>query len=309
MRSSMFEYMNIFVQVVEQGGFARAADVLHLHRPAVTKAIQHLEDDLGAKLLNRTTRKVSLTEEGDAFYQRTKILLSDVDDIMASFSPTRPPRGKLRVNAPLSLAHSVLVPALKDFQSRYPDIEMVLTSTDRRIDMLAEGIDCMIRIGELQDSSLISRRLGEVKMVTCASPDYLQQHGVPQTPEDLSRHQALNFFSERHREALEWTFVNRGKTESFTPAGRISVDNSDILLTGCLSGLGIIRGVHAVLAPYLQSGQLVEVLADYTGESKPVSVLYPDRRHLAPRVRVFIDWLCELFSQQKPRLQGLLQNK
>lgn len=149
MRSSMFEYMTIFIQVVEQGGFARAADVLHLHRPAVTKAIQQLEDELGAKLLNRTTRKVTLTDEGDAFYQRTKILLGDVDDIMASFSPTRPPRGKLRVNAPLSLAHSVLVPALKDFQSRYPDIEMVLTSTDRKIDMLAEGIDCMIRIGEL----------------------------------------------------------------------------------------------------------------------------------------------------------------
>ncbi|EPV1416307.1 LysR family transcriptional regulator [Citrobacter freundii] len=306
MRSSMFEYMNIFVQVVEQGGFARAADVLHLHRPAVTKAIQHLEDDLGTKLLNRTTRKVSLTEEGDAFYQRTKILLSDVDDIMASLSPTRPPRGKLRVNAPLSLAHSVLVPALNDFQSRYPDIEIVLTSTDRRIDLLAEGIDCMIRIGELQDSSLISRRLGEVKMVTCASPDYLQQHGVPQTPEDLSRHQAINFFSERHREALEWSFVREGETVSFIPTGHICVDNSDILLTGCLSGLGIIHGVHAVLAPWIQSGQLVEVLADYAGESKPVSVLYPDRRHLAPRVRVFIDWLYALFTEQKSRLQGLL---
>lgn len=309
MRSSMFEYMSIFVQVVEQGGFARAADVLNLHRPAVTKAIQHLEEDLGVKLLNRTTRKVSLTDEGDAFYQRTKMLLGDVDDIMASFSPTRPPRGKLRINAPLSLAHAILVPALNDFQSRYPDIEIVLTSTDRRIDLLGEGIDCMIRIGELQDSSLISRRLGEVKMVTCASPDYLQKQGVPQTPEDLTRHQALNFFSERHREALKWSFISEGESMSIMPAGRISVDNSDILLTGCLSGLGIIRGVHAVLAPYIQSGQLVEVLSDYAGETKPVSVLYPDRRYLAPRVRVFIDWLCELFAQQKPRLQGLLQSE
>ncbi|WP_219351534.1 LysR family transcriptional regulator [Citrobacter sp. Colony219] len=228
MRSSMFEYMSIFVQVVEQGGFAKAAEVLHLHRPAVTKAIQHLEDDLGTKLLNRTTRKVTLTEEGDAFYQRTKVLLGDVDDIMASFSPTRPPRGKLRINAPLSLAHSIIVPALSNFQSRYPDIEIVLTSTDRKIDLLAEGIDCMIRIGELQDSSLISRRLGEVKMVTCASADYLAIRGIPQTPDDLAQHQALNFFSERH---------------------------------------------------------------------------------LAPRVRVFIDWLSALFNEQKPRLQGLLQSE
>ncbi|HEE0081172.1 TPA: LysR family transcriptional regulator [Citrobacter youngae] len=309
MRSSMFEYMSIFVQVVEQGGFAKAADVLHLHRPAVTKAIQHLEDDLGTKLLNRTTRKVTLTEEGDAFYQRTKVLLGDVDDIMASFSPTRPPRGKLRINAPLSLAHSIIVPALSDFQSRYPDIEIVLTSTDRKIDLLAEGIDCMIRIGELQDSSLISRRLGEVKMVTCASADYLAIRSIPQTPDDLAQHQALNFFSERHRDALEWSFINEGKTVSIIPASRMSVDNSDILLTGCLSGLGIIHGVHAVLAPYLESGQLVEVLGDYAGEAKPVSVLYPDRRHLAPRVRVFIDWLSALFNEQKPRLQGLLQSE
>lgn len=307
MRSSMFEYMSIFVQVVEQGGFAKAADVLHLHRPAVTKAIQHLEDDLGTKLLNRTTRKVTLTEEGDAFYRRTKALLGDVDDIMASFSPTRPPRGKLRINAPLSLAHSIIVPALSDFQSRYPDVEIVLTSTDRKIDLLAEGIDCMIRIGELQDSSLISRRLGEVKMVTCASADYLATRGIPQTPDDLAQHQALNFFSERHRDALEWSFINDGKTVSIVPASRMSVNNSDILLTGCLSGLGIIHGVHAVLAPYLQSGQLIEVLRDYAGDAKPVSVLYPDRRYLAPRVRVFIDWLSQLFVQQKTRLQGLLQ--
>lgn len=173
MRPSMFEYMNIFVQVVEQGGFARVADVLYLHRLAVTKAIQYLEDDLGAKLFSRMIRKVSLIEEGDAFYQRTKVLLSGVDDIMTSFSPACPPHEKLRVSAPLSLARFVLVPALKDSQSRYPDIKMVLTSTDRGIDMLAEGIDCMVRTGELQDSTSISRWLSKVKMVTCASPDYL----------------------------------------------------------------------------------------------------------------------------------------
>lgn len=286
MRSSMFEYMNIFVQVVEQGGFARAADVLHLHRPAVTKAIQHLEDDLGAKLLNRTTRKVSLTEEGDAFTNAQK---SCSVTLMTSWLLSHPPalRAENLGECPLSLAHSVLVPALNDFQSRYPDIEIVLTSTDRRIDLLAEGIDCMIRIGELQDSSLISRRLGEVKMVTCASPDYLQKHGVPQTPEDLSRHQAINFFSERHREALEWSFVREGETVSFIPTGHISVDNSDILLTGCLSGLGIIHGVHAVLAPWIQSGQLVEVLADYAGNQNPFPCSTRTGAILPPRSGVY----------------------
>lgn len=163
----------------------------------------------------------------------------------------------------------------------------------------------MIRIGELQDSSLISRRLGEVKMVTCASPDYLQKHGVPQTPEDLSRHQAINFFSERHREALEWSFVREGETVSFIPTGHISVDNSDILLTGCLSGLGIIHGVHAVLAPdpvgpaRRGAGRLCRGI-------KTRFRALPGQAPSCPRVRVFIDWLCALFTEQKSRLQGLL---
>jgi len=306
MRARMFELMTIFVEVAEQGSFARAADVLHLHRPAVTKALQQLEDELGSKLLHRTTRKISLTSEGEVFLQRAKSLLLEVDDVLASFSPTRPPRGRLRVDTPLSLAHAVLIPALASFQEKYPDIELELTSSDHRVDMVAEGIDCVIRMGELQDSTLISRRLGDARLVTCAAPAYLEKYGVPETPDDLPAHKAVMFFSGHSRAVMDWRFVKDGEAVVFRPARTMLVDNSDILLSCGLSGLGMLQGIHAVLAPHLQAGRLVEVLADYTTVTKPISVLYPDRRYLAPKVRVFIDWLTELFAGKSAQLNGLL---
>ncbi len=296
MRASMYEQMSIFVEVAERGSFARAADVLHLHRPAVTKAIQQLEEELGTRLLHRTTRKVSLTSEGELFFQRAKALLHEMDDVMASFSPTRPPRGRLRVDTPLSLAHAVLIPALRDFQARYPDIELELTSSDHRVDMVAEGIDCVIRLGELQDSTLVSRRLGDARLVTCATPEYLAHYGVPGTPEDLARHQTVMFFSGHNRVVMKWRFIKQGTPVTVHPARHMLVDNTDIMLACGLSGLGIIQGIHAVMAPHLAAGRLVEVLSEYTTASKPVSVLFPDRRYLTPKVRVFIDWLGELFA-------------
>ncbi|WP_368541896.1 LysR family transcriptional regulator [Enterobacter soli] len=306
MSARMFELMNIFVEVAEQGSFARAADVLHLHRPAVTKAIQQLEDDLGTRLMHRTTRRISLTSEGEAFLQRAKMLLNDVDDVMASFSSTRPPRGRLRVDTPLSLAHAILIPALSAFQARYPDIEIELTSSDHRVDMVAEGIDCVIRMGELQDSSLVSRRLGEARLVTCAAPAYLDRCGEPKTPDDLAGHNAVMFFAGHSRTVMDWRFTQNGEARILRPARTMLVDNSDILLSCGLAGLGILQGIHAVLAPHLQAGRLVEVLGEYTTAAKPVSVLYPDRRYLAPKVRVFVDWLSELFAANGDRLQGLL---
>ncbi|HBT52879.1 MAG TPA: LysR family transcriptional regulator, partial [Erwinia persicina] len=204
MHPTMLDSMKVFVQVVELRSFTKAADALQLHRPAVTRAIQQIEADLGVKLLHRTTRSLSLTAEGEAFYQRARLLLLEVSDLMASFSPTQPPRGRLRIDAPLALTHGILVPALADFQSLYPDIEMVLTASDRKADLVAEGIDCAIRLGELDDSSFISRRLGRVRMATCAAPSYLEKYGTPLTPDDLIHHKAVNFFSEHSREVMAW---------------------------------------------------------------------------------------------------------
>ncbi|MEG3127044.1 LysR family transcriptional regulator [Pantoea cypripedii] len=297
MRANMFEYMDIFIQVVEQGSFTKAADVLQLHRPAVSKAIQQLEDELGAKLIHRTTRKLSVTAEGDAFYQRARQLMAEVGDMMASFSPTLPPRGRLLLDVPLSLAHCLLIPNLAAFRTLYPEIEVVLLSSDKKTDLIAEGVDCLVRIGHLADSSFISRRLGDIRMVTCAAPAYIEKHGIPATPDDLQNHQAVNFFSEHSREVMDWKFYMDGVMISRRAGSSVLVDNSDILLSCGLAGLGIIQATRNALAPHIQAGRLVEVLTDYPPVAKPVSVLYPDRRYLAPKVRVFIDWFSEVFSQ------------
>ncbi|MFP5593797.1 LysR substrate-binding domain-containing protein [Kluyvera sp. 142486] len=297
MRANITEYMDIFVHVVESGSFIRAAEQLQMHRPAVSKALQQLEEELGVKLLHRTTRKLSLTSEGEAFYQRAKVLLGEMADLMATYSSTQSVSGSLRLDFPLTLAHSMLIPALGEFRERYPDIEIILTSSDRRIDLIAEGIDCVVRLGELEDSSFIARRIGEVAMVTCAAPSYLTKYGAPQTLDDLAQHKAVNFFSDRSREVMTWKFIVNGEIIAKRVDSALRVDNSDIFLTSGLAGLGLIQGVDYALRPYIESGALVTVLPDYACAPKAVSVLYPDKRNLAPRVRVFIDWFSELFSR------------
>lgn len=298
MHTNMIEYLNIFIQVVEQGSFSKAADVLQIHRPTVSKAIQQIEHDLGVKLIHRTTRKLNITAEGNEFYHHARHVLAEVNDMMASFSPTLPPRGRLRLDVPLALAHAILIPNLKYFQSLYPDIDVVLVSSDKKTDLIAEGVDCLVRLGELQNSSFISRRLGDIRMVTCAAPSYLQQHGRPETLADLGQHRAINFFSEHSRDVMEWKFIKDGNVVSLRPAGNMLVDNSDILLSCGLAGLGIIQATFDALAPHIASGALEEVLPQYPSVSKPVSVMYPDRRYLSPKVRVFIDWFSEVLTMQ-----------
>lgn len=298
MRSNIIDYISIFIQVVDQGSFTKAADILQMHRPAVSKAIQQLEGDLGVKLIHRTTRKLSITAKGDEFYQRAKHVLAEVDDMMANFSSTLPPRGRLRLDVPLALAHTVIIPHLPQFQALYPDIEVVLVSSDKKTDLIAEGVDCVVRLGELQDSSFISRRLGDIRMVTCAAPAYLQRYGRPETLAELEQHRAVNFFSDRSRDVMEWKFIEKGVVVSRRPASSMLVDNSDILLSCALAGLGIIQASCDALAPHIASGELEEILTQYPSVSKPVSVMYPDRRYLSPQVRVFIDWLSEIFASR-----------
>lgn len=296
MRSNILELMTIFVKVVELRSFTKAADALQLHRPAVSKSIQQLEVDLGVKLLHRTTRSLSVTAEGDEIYQRAKALLGDVNEMMASVSPTQPPRGRLRIDAPLALTHTILIPSLNEFQALYPQIEIVLTASDRLTDMVSEGVDCVIRLGELVDSSFISRRVGTVRMATCAAPAYLEKYGTPLTPDDLVHHNAIHFFSEHSREVMEWKFVMDGKVISRRPGSSMLVNNSDVLLSCGLAGLGMLHALQTALDPHIQSGELQEVLTDYATVTKPVSILFPDRRYLSPKVRVFIDWFSKVFA-------------
>lgn len=244
MQLNMLEAMNIYVNVVEQGSFIRAAEVLELHRPAVTRAVQNLEHDLGVKLLHRTTRQVSMTDEGEEFYQRCLSLLSELDDVRRLFSRTQPPKGRLRLDVPITLARAVIIPALGDFQNRYPDIEIVLGTSDRKIDLIAERVDCVIRFGELNDSSFVARRLGTAAMVTCAAPSYLAKHGTPHSIDELMKsHRAVNFFSNHSLQIMEWKFTVDGSIASIKVPSSILVDNSEAFLSCGLAGLGILHGL------------------------------------------------------------------
>jgi DNA-binding transcriptional LysR family regulator len=298
MRSNMFESMNIFMNVVEHGSFAKAADALNLHRPAVTKSVQQLEIELGVRLLNRTTRKVTVTADGEEFFNRCVPLLEELGYVLDSFSVTSSLRGQLRVDVPVALARCLIVPALPEFQDRYPEIEIVLSSTDRKINLVSEGVDCVVRVGNLTDSSHISRRIGTCRMTVCAAPSYLEKFGVPKTLDDLAEHHAVNFFKDHRRDIYEWRFDVGGQEVVKILKSGILIDNSEIFLTCGLAGRGLMQGIHLLFQPYLESGDLVEVLPDILSTPKPVSVLYPTRPLLAPKVRVFIDWLAEIGKRQ-----------
>lgn len=296
--------MQIYVNIVERGSFTQAAEALQLHRPAVTKAVQQLETELGIRLLNRSTRRVSTTAEGEAFYQRCVQLLANVNDTFASFAQfaqNRPqPKGRLRLELPVALAKAMVVPALPDFQQLYPQVEIVLGVNDQPADLIGAGIDCVVRVGELKDSGLIARQIGMVQMATCASPAYLARHGVPRTLDDLRAHKAVNFFSGRNRRVMDWAFRHGGKTVTIKLPGGILTDNFDALLACGLAGCGIVQALRPALQPYIDTGHLVEVLPNVAPVSKPVSVMYPNRDHLPGKVRVFIDWIAELAARRLP---------
>ncbi|WGS45393.1 LysR family transcriptional regulator [Burkholderia sp. JSH-S8] len=293
--------MQIYAQIVERGSFTQAAETLQLHRPAVTKAVQQLEQELGIRLLNRSTRRVSMTAEGEAFYARCVQLLAGVDDAFASFPRQRAaPKGRLRLEIAVALAKAVVIPALPEFQQRYPQIDLVLGASDQPADLIGKGIDCVVRVGTLKDSSMVARTVGAIPMVTCASPGYVSSHGLPRTLDDLRRHRAVNFFSGPNRKVLEWTFRPAGEIVTLKLPSSLLTDNSEALLSCALAGLGVVHALRPALQPFIDAGQLIEILPGIASVPKPVSVLYPNRAHLPDKVRVFVDWLGELFARRYP---------
>lgn len=286
------EAMQIFVQVVEKGTFTAAAEHLQLHKPVATRAIQGLEQELGVRLLNRTTRKLSVTDEGEDFYQRAVQLLAGMEDTFASYSGSkRAPKGRLKVNLAATIAKSIVIPALPEFQRLFPQIEIHLGVTDQPVDIVDEGIDCVVRLGDLQDSSAVAKRIGQVEMATCAARTYIEQNGMPGTLEELRTHKAINFASGRSRRLVDWTFNEAGGETRLRLASAIVTDNSDSLLTCALSGMGVIQGVRPALQPYLDSGRLIEVLPQLPPSPKPISILYPHRAHLPNKTAAFVEWL------------------
>jgi LysR family transcriptional regulator for bpeEF and oprC len=289
--------MEVFVQVVDAGSFTRAAEMLQMPKATVSTLVQSLEAALSAKLLYRTTRQVTVTTDGAAYYERCLRILSDVRDAEESLSRTRlSPSGRLRVDAPTGLSSEILIPALPGFFERYPDIMLELGSSDRPVDLVEEGVDCAVRGGALIDTSLIARRVGVVNFLTAASPAYLARYGAPQHPRELERHRCVNFFSPKTGKIFDWDF-NRGEERIEVPMrGVIALNDSNAYVEAGLAGLGIIQMTDYLVDRHVGSGRMVQVLPDWTSDPLPVHVVYPQNRHLSAKVRVFVEWVAELFA-------------
>lgn len=302
--NNKFQAMQVFVEVVDAGGFRRAADNMKLPKVTVSTLIKLLETSLAVKLLHRTTRHVSVTADGAAYYAHCLKILAQVREAEESLSSTRlSPSGRLRVDAPTGLASEVLVPALADFFARYPDIRLELGCSDRWVDLIGEGVDCAVRGGEITDLNLIARRVGAMRYMTCASPAYLARFGCPTHPDDLKEHQCLDYFSARTRRSYDWDFSRDGERVRVTPQGQFGLNDSYAYAAAGMAGLGIVQMANFLMEPMIRDGRLVPVLEDWSNQAMPVHVVYPQNRHLSTKVRVFVDWVAELFAHH-PGMRG-----
>ncbi|MBI3230994.1 MAG: LysR family transcriptional regulator [Burkholderiales bacterium] len=295
--------MEVFVHVVDAGGFTRAAQQLQMPKATVSTLLQKLETTLGAKLLNRTTRQISVTADGAAYYERCLRILGEVKDSEEALSTSRSSAsGRLRVEVPHGLGTQIIIPALPDFLAQYPQIQLEMGVSDRTVDLIEEGVDCALRGGELADSTLIARRVGVLKFITCASSAYLAQHGMPQHPHDLLKHQCINYFSARSGKIYDWDFARGDEKLQFPSPGRISVNNTDAYMQAGLAGMGILQLPMFMLRPFLTTGQMQLVLPDWESEPIALHIVYPHNRHLSAKVRAFVEWVAALLAGM-PELQ------
>ncbi|MDB5766033.1 MAG: bacterial regulatory helix-turn-helix, lysR family protein [Collimonas fungivorans] len=291
--------MEVFSRVAELGSFSRAAEQLNLPPATVTNAIQALEKHLGARLLQRTTRKVTLTDEGITYLERCTRLLAEFEDADTLFQRDQlQPRGVIRVDLPERLAHTAVIPALPDFFALYPNLQIRLSATDRFVDLVGEAVDCVVRVGALSDSSLIARRICNIEQINCAAKSYLDRHGRPQSLKDLQQHTVVNYFSSRTGRDLGWEYMEDGEPRFLKLQGQVSVASSEAYLASCIAGLGLAQIPRFGLEQLLASGAMEEVLPDFKPPPLPVSVVYAHNKHLSPRVRVFVDWIARLLAER-----------
>ncbi|HEK1768787.1 TPA: LysR family transcriptional regulator [Pseudomonas putida] len=291
-----FQEMQVFVRIAERGSFSQAAEDLQIPRATVTNLIKRLEQRLGVRLLERTTRHVRMTHDGEAYYHRCVRLLLDLEETESAFR-NAPPKGLLRVNLQGTLAKHFVMPALGGFLGQYPDITLHIGEDDRLVDLVREGVDCVLRAGLLQDSSLIGRQVASLEQVTVASPEYLAQHGTPATLDDLQQHFAVDYLSSATGRAVPLEFrVGREVVERLLPA-KVSVTGVDLYTGAALSGLGIVQVPRYRIVHELAVGSLRELLPDCPPPPMPVSVVYPQSRQLSARVRVFSQWLAAQLGQ------------
>jgi DNA-binding transcriptional LysR family regulator len=289
--------MRLFTRVVEQRSFTQAAQAQGLPRSTVTDAIKQLESRLNVRLLQRTTRHVSPTLDGEAYYQRCLAILADIEDAEMAFAGAKP-QGMLRVDVHGTLARHFLLPGLSDFLMQYPDIEFHMSEGDRLVDPVREGIDCVVRVGKLKDSDMVAHRLGELAEVTCAAPGYLQRFGTPETIQQLAGHRLVGFRSSQTGTLIPLEFSVGGQVQQITLPASVVVSGAESLVEAARRGLGIIQVPRYHLHADLANGTLLPILPQFPSTPLPVSLLYPRNRQLSPRVRVFIDWFSKEFTRR-----------
>jgi len=293
-----FSAISSFVRVVEAKSFAAAAAQLGMTPSGVSRAVSRLEEQIGVRLLFRSTRALRLTDDGESFYQRCKDILADLGEAVEALNYARTkPKGKLRVAVNVSIGRAALIPNLAEFEARYPDIRLELSMSDRNIGLIEEGIDCAIRMGELEDSNLIARKLGYFSNVLCASPGYLERHGTPASIDDLKQHHCVNYIYPTSGRPYQWQFD--------TPDGRIALDidahllinDGESVIQAAIAGLGIIQVPHWLAASAIGYGKLKVIMEDTICTGSPVWIVYPQKKHLSARVQAFIEWVHELFQR------------
>jgi DNA-binding transcriptional LysR family regulator len=290
-----FDAMRVFTRVLERRSFTLAAEDLGLPRSTVTDAVKQLEARLGVRLLQRTTRHVSPTLDGEAYHRRCVALIADLEDAEAAFGGAKP-KGLLRVDVHGTLARHFVLPRLPDFLAEYPGIELYMSEGDRLVDLIREGIDCVLRVGDLQDSDMVARRVAMLEEITCASPGYVDRFGLPASVEALDGHRMVGFRSSATGALLPLEFTVDGTLRYATLPATVAVNGAESFVAAARLGLGLIQVPRYHVESDLERGTLVAILAEFPPSPTPVSLLYPRNRQLSPRVRVFIDWLVRAFG-------------
>lgn len=300
--------MQIFARVVELGSFSRAAQAVGLSRARASEAVQALERALGAKLLHRSTRRLSLTDDGRAYYERVRIILADVAEAEAGAQGSRgTPHGRLRVDMPVALGRLFLLPELPKLFKRYPGLEIELRLENRSVDLAREGIDCAISYGEPLDRELVARRIASTHLVTCAAPSYLARHGTPRTPEALSKHACVAFLGLATARPSPWQFLRDGATVSHAPRGNLAVNSMEACVDAAAAGLGVTQVLSSVAHEAIRARRLTPLLMDLAAPGPPLYVVYAPNQQASARLRVFIEFVRELFSAMDADFGGLVR--
>ncbi len=295
------DHLRSFLRVAELGSFTAAAEQLGLPKASVSLAVQRLEAEVGVQLLHRTTRRVRLTADGAQFQQRARDLLDDMEDLQGMFRRDTQLKGRLRVDMSSGLARQLVIPHLPDFLARHPGLGIELSGTDRRVDLVREGFDCVVRVGPLDDNTLVARPLGVMHIVNCASPAYLTERGVPRAVTDLAAHALVHYVGTLGQRSPGFEYHDGQAYRSLPMGGAITVNSGEAYSAAALAGLGIIQVPRLGARAALAAGTLVEVLPDCVAEPMPVTLLYAQRRHLPRRVSAFMDWLAALLTPELQR--------